>query len=414
MLNSNHTKNLLFVGSIVPDNKKYITSAFSRAGNMCQIALLKGLLNAGVSISKVLSLRPVPSFPRSRNIIFNYASTVIDDSIKLDFIPFINIVLIKQLSIGFSALCSILCWGWRMRRSEQRIIYVYNISVPPGIFVVLGAWLTKSKCVAMIYDLYVPSETAPATFFNKVDFWLHKKTLPLFDGLVVITDAISEDFAPGVPSLRVEGGISSDLVEQFSAIESEVTRNESIFSIVAVGSLDDVNGFREILDAFKLLQGDRYRLEIAGAGPLESIVRDAASKDDRIRFHGLLPYQDVLKLYAKADVLVNMRLTQRINTRYFFPSKMMEYLTSGIPVISTCPGNIENEYGSFAFLLTLETPEALSHLIRTVADIPVSERLARSRAARDYVIANKSWDVQSKMIVEWFDILFFEFSQRTP
>ena len=75
----------------------------------------------------------------------------------------------------------------------------------------------------------------------------------------------------------------------------------------------------------------------------------------------------MLDLYRSADVLINVRLTQTLNTKYFFPSKLMECLASGVPVISTCPGHVAEEFGRLAYLLREETPEALAAAIRRVA-----------------------------------------------
>ena len=52
-----------------------------------------------------------------------------------------------------------------------------------------------------------------------------------------------------------------------------------------------------------------------------------------------------------ADVLVDMRLTEALNTKYSFSSKLMEYLASGTPVITTCTGHVEEEFADIAYLL---------------------------------------------------------------
>lgn len=396
---------LVYIGSIVPDEAKYTNLAFSRAGNMCQLSLLKGFISAGFSDIKVLSLRPVVSFPRSRRIVYP-AARILLDSIRLDFLPFINITPIKQLSVGLSALWYMVRAAW-LKKSyfQQSVVFTYNISVPPGIFTLLGARLTGSKVVAMIYDICVPGETAPNTFFNRIDFWLHKITLPLFDGLVVITDTIANDFAPSRPYLRIEGGISRELISQYRAIASSSVTDNGCFTIFTAGRLDELNGIHEILGAFSLIKNTTFRLHIAGTGPLETAVKEAAAKDDRITFHGFLAFDELLALYASADVLVNMRLTQRISTRYFFPSKTMEYLASGVPVITTCPGNMATEYGEIAYLLHNETPHALAHLIITVAALPEEQRRERGRVAQCYMAENKTWDAHAERIKRFLEEL---------
>jgi glycosyltransferase involved in cell wall biosynthesis len=397
---------LAYIGSIVPDIPPYINRAFSRAGNMCQISLLKGLIRAKTCPSIILSLRPVVSFPKSRQILYQPISTLLEEGITLTFLPFINITPIKQLLVGISTLYYLLRWGYRNQdTSHHNIIYTFNISVPPGIFTLLAARLTGAKVVAMIYDIFVPGETSPDSIFGRIDYWLHKKSLPLFDGLVVITNAIAHDFAPRVPYLLIEGGISHDLITQYQALTAVLHKDKDCFTVVVTGKLDEVNGIHLILEAISLVKDTRFRLHIAGAGPLENIIKEAAGKDNRIIFHGFLSYDDVLKLYAAADLLVNMRLTQRINTRYFFPSKTMEYLASGVPVITTCPGNMTDEYGDLAYLLHDETAEALADMMIFVAAVPEVQRRDLGRSAQCYMAEHKTWDSQAVKIAQFLELI---------
>ena len=96
-----------------------------------------------------------------------------------------------------------------------------------------------------------------------------------------------------------------------------------------------------------------------------------------------------------------MRLTEALNTKYFFPSKVMEYLTSGVPLISTCTGHMEEEYGDFCYLLRDETPQGLADTIRYVASLDPEERIGRGRKARAYMAKNKTWDAQGNKLFKY-------------
>ena len=155
------------------------------------------------------------------------------------------------------------------------------------------------------------------------------------------------------------------------------------------------------MQAFALLEGDHYRLRVAGMGALEGAVKEAAAKDPRIEYCGFVSFEEVLALYNSADLLINMRLTKALNTQYYFPSKLMEYLASGVPVITTCTGHVEEEFGDFTFLLKDETPQGLADLIQCVATLKPAVRFDMGRRAREYMRANKSWDAQGMKIVEF-------------
>ena len=91
---------LAFIGSIVPDEPAFHTSAFSRAGNMCQQNLLRSLINAGLHPSIILSYRPEPSFPTGRRIWLGKEQISLSEGMRVNLLPFINITPFKQIIIG--------------------------------------------------------------------------------------------------------------------------------------------------------------------------------------------------------------------------------------------------------------------------------------------------------------------------
>ena len=396
-----HGIKLAYIGSIVPDEPAFHTPAFSRAGNMCQQNLLLSLVHAGLRPSIVISYRPVQSFPGGRRLWIGKEQISALEGMNIELLSFINITPLKQVMIGLGALWRLLLWGWRNRKAVHRVVYTFNVSVPSGVFTLLGAWLTRSKVVAMIYDINVPGETVPFKLPWRIDYWLHKILLPRFDGLVVIADPIIKDFALGVPFVRVEGGIDGDSLCNSSNTIRARTSNESSFVIAFAGGLKEANGILELLEAFSLIRGDQYQLRIAGMGPLESKVKEAAQNDSRIEYCGYLSFDEVLALYDAADVLINMRPTKTLNTKYFFPSKLMEYLASGVPVITTCTGYVEQEYADFAFLLKDETSQGLANMIEYVASLDQNIRIDKGARARNYICTHKTWNVQGQRVVDF-------------
>jgi glycosyltransferase involved in cell wall biosynthesis len=164
------------------------------------------------------------------------------------------------------------------------------------------------------------------------------------------------------------------------------------------GGLDEANGIRMALEAFSLLRGAHFRFRIAGDGPLAAAVRCAAATDRRIEYLGFIPFERVLSLYSQSDVLMNLRITRALDTRFLFPSKLMECLASGTPVITTCTGHVEHELGGLVWLLRNEQPQDLARLIETVSHEPADVRLERAARARAYVAANKTWRAQAERV----------------
>jgi glycosyltransferase involved in cell wall biosynthesis len=184
--------------------------------------------------------------------------------------------------------------------------------------------------------------------------------------------------------------------------ENSVERaHRDSFVMVLAGSLTRTNGIEMALEAMTNITDHRVRLFVAGRGPLVDSVLAASRRDTRIKYVGFLSLQEVLKLYREADLLLNLRLTRALHTRYFFPSKLMELLASGTPVLSTCPAHVREEFSEIAYLLEEETSGTLaSQICDIVKEIP-SQRQARGQRAQALIREQKSWSVQGRRIANF-------------
>jgi glycosyltransferase involved in cell wall biosynthesis len=363
---------------------------------MFQENLLLGFKHAGLEPSLIVCAQPFPAFPYVRQLWVRGGTAKLKEGLKVQLVAFPNVTPIKQITIGLNVLWELLKWGWRTRKAVTRVVYTYNLTVPPGLFTWLASRLISAKAVVSFNDINVPGQTVPDSAVNKLDFWLQKKLAPRFDGHVAVSDAIMQDLLPGKPYIRMEGAVSDEVF----APRQPVNKGDR-FRIVFAGSLDAVNGVEILLEAFSQLRGSHYELVIAGWGPQEALVRAASQRDDRIQYIGTLPFSELLQLYSAADVLLSMRPTKTLNTKYFFPSKVMEYLASGTPMIATCTGHTEDEFGDFCYLLRDETPSGLARLIREVSLIPRAEREMVGMRARLYMKNNKTWDRQAQKVLKF-------------
>ena len=392
---------IAYVSLAVPNNPQFCNPGLNTNGNIFMHNVLFGLRADGSSHVEAFSAVPVPSFPRSPRVIVPTQRLDLAPGITATGVPFVNITPLKQLTMGLSMAWHLVGWGIRSRGSQHRIIFSYNISVPPLAFTLAAAFLTSATLLTFIGDLYVPGETVPGTILYKLDWWLGRKLLKYVRGAVVVADRIATDYLPGRSYIRVDGGVSRSMIEESGRLLAARCFDSSSFTIVATGFLSAYNGFRDILAAFSQMKGSQYRLILAGRGPLEGEIVAATRTDPRIDFKGFLEIQDLLALHASADVLVSMRLTQSFKTAYAFPSKTFEYLLSGVPVVTTATGHMKDEYGSYCFVLEEESPHALAALLQRIERLAPAERECIGCAARQFIVDHKTWELQHRRIAEY-------------
>jgi glycosyltransferase involved in cell wall biosynthesis len=386
---------LAFIGTFVGDGASFQGPAFNRAGQMFQAELVRGVSDAGLVPSAIYSLEPVPAFPRAPRLVGRVGLLAATSVIRVRLIPFLNVQPLKVLTAGLSTLALLVAWAWR-HRGQPRVMYVINLTMPPGLFVWLAARLTRSRAVVSVLDVWRPGGIVPDTWKWRLDFAMQRWLLPRFDGHMVVSRAIAEDLIPGRHVCLIEGGVPADRVGP----SPTGIRAVPPFRIVLAGTLESYNGVELVAQALALLP-DGYELIIAGAGSLEARAADLAARDPRVSFRGFLSFDDVIELYRSADLLLNARLTKAMDTRYFFPSKLMELLVSGTPVLSTCTGHVESEYGHVLYLLREETPEALAARIQEIRAIDPAEHRALGARARDFMLREKTWDRQGARLARY-------------
>jgi glycosyltransferase involved in cell wall biosynthesis len=386
---------LVVVGTFVGDGSRFQGPAFNRAGQMFQAELVRGLSEAGLVPSAVYSLEPVPAFPRMPRLVGRVGLLAATSGIRVRLIPFLNVHPLKVLTAGISTLAMLVAWAWR-HRGQPRVMCVINLTMPPGVFVWLAARATGSRAVVSVLDVWRPGGIVPDTWKWRLDFAMQRWLLPRFDGHMVVSRAIAEDLIPGRRVCLIEGGVPADRVGPPPAD----VRAGPPFRIVLAGTLEPYNGVELIARAMALLP-DEYELIIAGAGSRAAYAADLAARDPRVSFRGFLSFEEVVDLYRSADLLLNARLTKAVDTRYFFPSKLMELLASGTPVLSTCTGHVESEYGHVLYLLREETPEALAVRIQEIRAIDPAERERLGLRARDFMLREKTWDRQGERLARY-------------
>lgn len=397
---------VLFLGSLVPDTAAYRTSAFSRAGHLAQLGLVQGLQSAGVDILQLTGFLAVPTFPRSKRWVVK-AETLELSGVPTRLAGFVNLPLLKPWSLTLSLTVQLHQALRRWSKAERCIVLTYNFNT----FVALPALWARFRgadVVPVLFDVDIPGHTVPDTLARRLDAWLLRRLLRHVDAAVVITQGLADDLL-NVPSLVVEGGLGATQIQHYTRTYSQGTATErqqtSTFNIVLAGALEPYNGVDVLIEAFQALPDPDARLLIAGRGSLEPLLKQAAALDPRIQPQGYLDANGMAKLYQRASVLINHRSDARIDSRYVFPSKLIEYLATGTPIISTVFRSLRQEYQPYLVLLPDETPAALTLALQTVKHDPDSSQ-QRARAGQNFVLQEKSWERQGHRIARFIDLLF--------
>lgn len=145
---------------------------------------------------------------------------------------------------------------------------------------------------------------------------------------------------------------------------------EGARDIVYTGKLDLRFGLQSLLEAMEHLAAPDCRLILCGTGDAFQAAREAAKKDPRICVCGQVTPQKAAEYRQGAAVLVNPRTNDEEYTKYSFPSKISEYLLSGVPVVAHLLDGMPSAYRDFLQMPSDSSPRALAEALDKALSLP--------------------------------------------
>ena len=372
-----------FLGTVTPREDvdrlarqdRYLHAAANEL-QWCYVEALRSQRSGGLKVFAAPAVSEYPRFPR---VLVSARRLGLRRDGGIRFIPFVNVMGVKQVTQVISIVVTMLPIVWRRRR-ERAVVLVYSLQTPFLAAAMLVRRLAGVRVVAIIPDLTEFMDVAARrrgirAFLKSLDVRLGRRLLERLDGAIVIARAIATDRLPAsTPSLVVDS--IRAVTTGAGALEGA---EDGRRSILYTGALEAGYGLETLLAAFSSLEGPGYELWFAGKGGLEGHIRERAATDPRIRLLGLLPVAEIRATQARASLLVSVKPSQAPFTKYSFPSKLTEYVAAGRPVASTvCPG-IEEEYFRFVHRLDDESPEAMRRSIEAIFRMDPGERQRRVR-----------------------------------
>ena len=221
-----------------------------------------------------------------------------------------------------------------------------------------------------------------------------------FDGAILYASKMAEYLKlPDDKWMLMEGSFNPG-----DEIDSAKEKRQSK-AIMYSGKLDKEYGIPMLLDAFMQIEDENIELWLTGGGNAENYIGQCAAKDKRIKYYGFLPTRtDVLRKQKEADLLINMRLPSEQASAYCFPSKLFEYMVSGVPVISFQLEGIPEEYFEYLILVESESLKCLVDAIKGGLQMSNAERLAMGKRAKAFIYDAKNNITQSERICQFVNL----------
>lgn len=170
-------------------------------------------------------------------------------------------------------------------------------------------------------------------------------------------------------------------------------------TVFYAGGVSRQYGLADLAEGFLLADIPNTRLEIYGPGDYVKDLQQLAEKDPRVFYGGMLLNTEIVEKEQEAALLVNPRPTHEEFVKYSFPSKTMEYMASGTPVLTTRLPGMPKEYYPYVDFIEEESPAGIAAALKKVLSHSDEELFRKGIAARDFVLKGRNNVVQAKKLL---------------
>ena len=361
--------------------------------------IIAGLLQKNIQIS---SISTISTHYRFTKRLFWRGGSDEDYGVRFYYVLQVFIPVIRIIVSFIGVFARVILWTIRNRNADKVIICdILNIYYL--IPAVIAAKLTSTKIIGSVTDLpkhlvgatvnvSVYKKIVRTTFISVSDYFASK-----CDGYIVLTmDINSYVNRRNVPFSLIEG-VADRAIQSKSNLDVDKYPEKVV---LFAGTLDEKYGIKKLTDAFMLVKNKAARLHLYGAGDALEYIIECMLRDDRIYFGGLLPNDEIVDRETKATILANPRPTKDEYTRYSFPSKIIEYMASGTPVLTTRLSGIPIEYYDYCYFIDDETVKGLADTLELLLSKPDAELREFGKKGKEFILTNKSSVIQAEKISE--------------
>ena len=220
--------------------------------------------------------------------------------------------------------------------------------------------------------------------------WFYiNKLYRCYHGILAMTHPIQDFFlTKGISEKKILVVPQTVDQKRFEIENSHISVSLPDEYIAYVGSLNQLkDGVLTLVESFKKVSADypEIHLVIAGNGTegeinVLSMLIDHLQLNGRVHLIGRISSNEIPSLFHRARLLASCR-PQSIQGDYGFPTKVAEYLASGIPVVTTATGELAYflEDRVNAFIADSTDPDAFAaKILEALQDYPFAQNVAQT------------------------------------
>ena len=302
------------------------------------------------------------------------------------YIPAIRNPILKAAAVGFGTFFRTLTMA-----GKDSAVIVDCLNRMTALSAMLAARLRGKPCIGIVTDL--PDMLSGSKFSKGLaNFVIRHCT-----GYILLTEAMNGYLnKKGKPYVILEGHSDITMGDRLPSMDKKSEKRICFYA----GGVSKQYGLGNLVEGFRMAKPENAQLHIYGPGDYVKELQKIAEEDDSIFYGGMLLNTEIVDREQQATLLVNPRPTNEEYVKYSFPSKTMEYMASGTPVLTTVLPGMPLEYHPHVYLLRDETAEGISKMLTEVLARSDEELFRKGCEARRFVLEEKNNVIQAKKILD--------------
>lgn len=297
-----------------------------------------------------------------------------DNSSYLKFPTYLIVFILTTIKILFS---------------NSDFIITETLNKPIFLCAYYASKFLKKKIIGIFTDL--PSDMGDSLIT------LNKKYNNL-DGYILMTSKMND-----LLNLRNKPFIIIPGLIQTNKYVKQNISNIKFKVMLYAGNLDKKYGISEIINAFISSKLYEWQFHIYGKGDYENDIQRIVKQHLNIKYFGFKSHQYIMQRESKADLLINPRPLVDTFINYSFPSKLLEYISSGTPLLSTRIPYIPDELIPFINFYDQTDLNMVVNSLKLIAKANKKKLLKNALIAKKLVDKNYGLRTQTGKIISFLE-----------
>lgn len=302
----------------------------------------------------------------------------------------INLPIIKQILNSF--LIKNYCNKWLRKTKNKDDFVIIDASYVSVLPLVVKKINKKCKVVAIFADIYnyMADLGKKDKESIKIVRKIVEKAYSQIDGYIFLTEDMNSKINKyNKPYIVIEGIVDDTL--------PKVSVNKDLKDVLMyAGSLQKRFGLEDLINSYMKYNNNNSELWIYGDGDYRKNIESAALKDKRIKYFGNVGNEEIIAKEQTATFLINPRNPSYNFTKYSFPSKNMEYMLSGTPMIGYKLPGIPEEYNDYIIYIEDNILDTIEICFRNKNKLSII-----GKNAQKFVLNFKNKNIQAKKIIDF-------------